>query len=500
MSDDGPSGLRGAIVELRERLLVAEALHQDAITAVAPTHRESARNLVHYAALRSTDLTDLQRRLTQAGLSSLGRSESAVLGSVDAVLDVLLRLDGGPWPTDRPRSPLTLAAARELQAAHTRAILSSPPERRRAEIMVTMPAHAASDPGLTVAMVAAGLDCARVDCAHGDPEEWGATIANVRDAARGCGRIVRIYMDLGGSKIRTGAVPLGGVRLRRGDTILLTRELGPDRPVGRGSDGRLRHAPRIGCTVPDVLRRADVGQPVWLDDGHVAGVVTGCAVDHLEVTIARTPRGGHQLRPNNGVNMPDTDLGVSALTWADRRALPFVVGHADMVGLSFVQRPQDVLDLRAELDALGGERVATVVKVESRRAVDDLPAILLAAMRGPAVGVMIARGDLAVECGWERLAEVQEDLLSLSEAAHAPVIWAAQVLEGLARTGLPSRAEISDAALAERAECVMLDEGSRVVDAIRLLDQILERMQHRQLKRRTLLPEHEPWARFAVGG
>jgi pyruvate kinase len=169
-----------------------------------------------------------------------------------------------------------------------------------------------------------------------------------------------------------------------------------------------------------------------------------------------------------------------------------------MVGLSFVQSPQDVTDLRAELDRVGGERVATVVKVETRRAVERLPGILLAAMHGPAVGIMIARGDLAVECGWERLAEIQEDVMSLSAAAHVPVIWATQVLDGLARKGVPSRAEISDAALAERAECVLLNKGPNVVEAIRLLDQILERMQHRQLKRRALLPHNDSLARFAA--
>jgi pyruvate kinase len=168
-----------------------------------------------------------------------------------------------------------------------------------------------------------------------------------------------------------------------------------------------------------------------------------------------------------------------------------------MVGLSFVQRPEDVLDLRAELDRHGGEGVATVLTIETRRAVEGLPEFLLAAMRGPALGLMIARGDLAVECGWERPAEVQKDVLSLSAAVHAPVIWATQVLEGLARTGVSSRAEISDVALAERTECVMLSTGSNVVEAIRMLGEILGRMQHRQLKRRALLPRNHHLARFA---
>jgi len=96
---------------------------------------------------------------------------------------------------------------------------------------------------------------------------------------------------------------------------------------------------------------------------------------------------------------------------------------------------------------------------------------------------MIARGDLLVECGWERLAEIQEEVLWMCEAAHLPVIWATQVLEGLAQKGLPSRAEITDAAMSERAECVMLNKGPHILDAMRVLDGILRRMQAHQTKK-----------------
>jgi pyruvate kinase len=96
---------------------------------------------------------------------------------------------------------------------------------------------------------------------------------------------------------------------------------------------------------------------------------------------------------------------------------------------------------------------------------------------------MIARGDLAVECGFERLAELQEEILWLSEAAHVPVVWATQVLETVAKTGRPTRAEVSDAVLAERAECVMLNKGPYIADAVTVLDNILRRMSAHQAKK-----------------
>jgi pyruvate kinase len=108
-------------------------------------------------------------------------------------------------------------------------------------------------------------------------------------------------------------------------------------------------------------------------------------------------------------------------------------------------------------------------------------------MSSHAVGVMIARGDLAVECGYQRLAEVQEEILWICEAAHVPVIWATQVLESLAKTGIPSRAEITDAAMGERAECVMLNKGPYIVMATRALDDILRRMESHHEKKRSML-------------
>jgi pyruvate kinase len=122
-----------------------------------------------------------------------------------------------------------------------------------------------------------------------------------------------------------------------------------------------------------------------------------------------------------------------------------------------------------------------------------LPDLLLAAMRGHAVGVMIARGDLAVECGYERMAEIQEEILWVCEAAHMPVVWATQVLESLAKKGLPSRAEITDAAMGERAECVMLNKGPYLCDAVEALDDILQRMQDHQVKKSATLRRLKRW-------
>ena len=185
----------------------------------------------------------------------------------------------------------------------------------------------------------------------------------------------------------------------------------------------------------------------------------------VEITHARPA--GEKLGAEKGINVPESQLRLSSLTKDDLEALPFVVKNADIVGYSFVRKEADVRELQSRLADLGGENLGIILKIETREGFDHLPALLLAAMRSRAVGVMIARGDLAIECGYQRLAEVQEEILWICEAAHMPVIWATQVLESLAKTGVPSRSEITDAAMGERAECVMLNKGPYIVTAVR---------------------------------
>jgi pyruvate kinase len=275
--------------------------------------------------------------------------------------------------------------------------------------------------------------------------------------------------------------------LKSGDSLVLTRSLEPGRPVQRGDEGEVLAPARIGVNLSVLFDRIRPGDPIWLDDGKFGGVVTEVGQGEVTVRIDQAPLGGARLGAQKGINVPATDLGLPALTGEDQEALQFIARHADTVGYSFVRTEQDVRQLQQRLAELGAEHLGIVLKIETRAGFENLPGLLFAAMRSPALGVMIARGDLAVECGYERLAEVQEEILWIAEAAHVPVIWATQVLESLAKTGMPSRSEITDAAMGERAECVMLNKGPYVVEAGRTLDGILRRMQEHQRKKRSML-------------
>ncbi len=276
------------------------------------------------------------------------------------------------------------------------------------------------------------------------------------------------------------------LRLRPGDALTVVRDCSPVPPEPEG-------ALRIGCTLPEVFGSARVGEKIFFDDGRIGGHITAVGPDTVEVRIERAAESGSNLRATKGINLPDTALPVSALTDKDVADLATIVEIADVVEMSFVQHPVDVERLHDSLAELGADRVGVVLKIETRRAFESLPQLLMTAMRRPGVGVMIARGDLAVEVGYERLAELQEEILWLCEAAHLPVIWATQVLEQLARSGLPSRAEISDAAMGERAECVMLNKGAHIEQAVVVLDDILTRMAEHHYKKNALLPQLHSW-------
>ena len=277
------------------------------------------------------------------------------------------------------------------------------------------------------------------------------------------------------------------IPLAVGDALVLTHDPAPGRPAARDAAGRIVAPARIHCTLAAAFERVRTGDRIWLDDGKIGGIVRGNDGDQIEMAVTQVPPAGGKLRAGKGINFPDTDLGLTALTPRDLADLHEVVQFADIVALSFVRTPQDVQQLVDRMRELDAGHLGIVLKIENAAAFRNLPRILLTSLRSPPVGVMLARGDLAVEVGFERLSEVQEEILWLSEAAHVPVVWATQVLEGLAKGGAPSRAEVSDAVMSSRAECVMLNKGPRVVSTVAFLSDVLERMEEHHDKRMALL-------------
>ncbi len=583
---------------IRNEMLHMETRFCGQTESLAAAHREGARNLLHYLALRRRDIRPLQEKLAMLGLSSLGRCESRVLANLNAVMNVADDLMGRHLQTP---GPVDLTLGKFGLEENSLALLGSKPAGRNVRIMVTMPSEAAADYRLVSDLVVSGMDCMRINCAHDDEDAWASMVEHLRRAQAEHNRACRVIMDLPGPKLCTGPIePLPGVvkwrpqrdrygkvttpariwltpmehpepaperadarltlpshwldRLRSGDRITftdareawrsmeatqrigashwaesnqtsyvtsetrlgvvrlrdlvrigalppvqpaivlkpgdflaLTKASTPGRAALRSEQGEILEPARIGVTLPQIIADARAGEPIWFDDGKIGGIIRSVGPDEMRVEIVQARAKGENLHADKGINLPESELSLPALTAEDIAHLPFIARHSDLVGFSFVRSATDVDSLLAELDRIHGQHLGIVLKIETRKGFERLPSLILTAMRNSSIGVMIARGDLAVECGYERTGELQEEIMWIAEAAHVPVIWATQVLETLAKKGHPSRAEITDAAMAERAECVMLNKGSYVVEAVRMLDNVLRRMQNHQSKKAALL-------------
>ncbi|MDT8856053.1 pyruvate kinase [Paracoccaceae bacterium Fryx2] len=447
----------------------------------------SVENMADWLALRQADLTALQGPLAGLGLSTLGRLDGHVRASLDAVIATLAVLGGEagvPYP-----DPRAFTEGSDLLAQRRDAMFGAGTGGPLTRIMVTLPSEAAEDAGLIGALVREGADCFRINCAHDDPEAWGAMIANIRRAEAETGRRVPVSMDLGGPKFRVTEVSDSGKhRFAPGDHFAIAARL-KDGPVAMVC-ATLSHGALLAALVP--------GAEVSVDDGKVWARVVKVKAGHAVLEVTRAPAKGGRIKPGKGVNLPGADLRVEALTPDDLSALDFVVKHADIVAFSFVQTVEDVRALIVEMHARaepGAKLPAVLLKIETPLGLHALPDLIVEAGGLLPVGVMIARGDLAVEIGFDRLSEIQEEILWLCEAAQVPVVWATQVLEGMVKDGQASRAEVTDAAMSQRAECVMLNKGPHVVAAVTFLRGILARMDRHHDKKSPRLAPLRVWRR-----
>lgn len=467
----------------------AEATRRTAVWAPMlenSDYRKSAANFAAYLALRRHDLRPLQDELMVLGLSSLGRLESRVLAGLQALRASLAAV--AQQPVGRRPSEAAFFSGQTLLARRTQETLAVRPGGRPVGLLVTCPPEAADGPAFMRALAELRVEAVRINCAHDDAETWARMIRHARAAARRTGHRMRVFMDLAGPKIRTGQVRSPkAARIERGDEFTLVPE------------GRLDDVPgtrfAAECTLAAPLAGARPGDRVFYDDGKLTATVSSAAPEHVVAIVDHCKTGGMRLKPEKGLNFPDTEFEVDALTAKDLADLDFITKHADGVAYSFVQSAGDVARLQ---DALAERRpdwgrLALVLKIETPRAVTNLPDILVRAASRQPTAVMIARGDLAVEIGFARLAEMQEELLWLCEAAHVPVIWATQVLENLVKEGTPLRGEMTDAAMAARAECVMLNKGPHLLRAIEQLDTLLERMDEHQHKKTPRLRALTSW-------
>ena len=580
-----------------------EKQHADELAKIHPKNKKSALNLLHYLALRRHDISELQNNLGKLGVSRLGKAESHVMHSIFMVKNILRSFNRyRKLPVSN--IPVSVEEGNKIIRSNTTALLGQKLKGSKVRIMVTQPSEAADNKKLVFKMLAAGMNSARINCAHDDTVAWEKMIKNISKARKKTGRNCKVCMDLGGPKLRTGMMNPGPkvihlqpardelgrvvapakawlatedsvlneemihipvdkgflkkvkkndiirfkdtrgkkcflkvgaklnngrlitstdsayivtgtklsiekkrkkdpittkigslqpleqkIILKPGDTLILHKDAKPGESATYDKLGNVKKHAHISCTLAEVFKDVQPGESLLLDDGKIEGRIVKVNKKEIEVEVVQAKEEGTKLKADKGINLPESKLSISGLTEKDKQDLKFVAKHADVVNLSFVNTSQDVFELIDQLRKLNAANLGIIYKIETQSGFKNLPGILLAALQSYPLGVMIARGDLAIEGGWHNLAGMQEEIMRLCEAAHVPIIWATQVLETLSKKGIPSRAEITDAAAAQQAECVMLNKGPHIVHTIKLLDTIMKSQEAYHKKKAPMLPK-----------
>lgn len=330
--------------------------------------------------------------------------------------------------------------------------------RRRTKIVATL-GPASSTPEVLERLYRGGADVFRLNFSHGSHADHAARIEMIRALEKKVGRPIGILADVQGPKLRVGRFQGGRVQLQAGQRFRLDMSATP---------GDVR---RVQLPHPEIMEAARIGTTLLLDDGKLRLRVVHKRDDHLETEILV----GGPLSDRKGVNVPDVALPIPALTEKDRADLDFVLPLGiQYIGLSFVQRPEDV----AEAKAIAAGRAWIMVKMEKPQAVENLEGIL-----DLTDCVMVARGDLGVECPPEEVPLIQKRIVREARARGLPVVVATQMLESMITAPAPTRAEASDVATAvfDGADAVMLSAesaaGQYPFEAVNMMDRILSRVE-----------------------
>jgi pyruvate kinase len=464
------SDLEERLLALAAEMISEENKRAEMLGSLAPGQVDSARNLIHYLTLRSKDMRMLQDDLHIAGLSSLASSESHILRQVQAILQVLgVSIESGVSACD-------YYFGRKTISDNAAALFGNKKDPGIPYLMVTFDSGFADNYELVKNLLQTGMNVARINCAHDDPETWLQMIGMVKKGSEETGVPCKIYMDLGGPKLRT-VIRVDGKPVKK-----ITVEKGQDLVLAE-ADEELADGIVLSCEEKGLIGLLKDKSRILFDDGLIEAVVVGPPNKQAHIRVVRVSDRKQELRSGKGMNFPGTQLDMPSLTGFDISVLPFIAKHADLVGYSFIRTPADLRLLQKQLSVYPN-RPKIIIKVETPESVAHLPYLILQGMHEEHFGVMIARGDLAVEIGFERMSEIQEEILWICEAAHVPVIWATQVLETLNKSGLATRSEVTDAYSAAHAECVLVNKGTYVIDVLRTLKDILQRSGGHHVKKR----------------
>jgi pyruvate kinase len=329
---------------------------------------------------------------------------------------------------------------------------------RKVKILATL-GPASSTPAMVAKLFRAGADVFRINMSHTSHDRMRELVAMIRGAEQECGRPIGILVDLQGPKLRVGEFRDGPIQLENGATFTLDSDPTP------GDINRV-HLPH-----PEILAALQPGHSLILDDGKVRLVATAVSEGRAETRVVV----GGALSNRKGVSLPDTEIPVSAMTDKDRSDLEAAVNTGiDWVALSFVQRPEDV----AEVRKIARGRALVMSKIEKPQAIARLEEIMEVSD-----ALMVARGDLGVEMPLEKVPGIQKRITRAARRLGKPVVVATQMLESMITSPVPTRAEVSDVSIAvfEGADAIMLSaesaSGKYPIEAVSMMNSIAEEVE-----------------------
>lgn len=309
-------------------------------------------------------------------------------------------------------------------------------------------------------LVSAGMNVMRLNFSHGDFAEHQVRVDNIRKIIKKTGKPIAILQDLAGPKIRIGEFEKGLIVLKEGAKFILT------------TDKIMGNEERVHINYPLLPKEVKIGDHILLHDGKKALIVTEIKGNDV---ICKVTVGG-EIKDKRGVNLPDSNLSISSVTEKDKEDLKFgIKNNVDYFALSFVRRPEDIAELRSILEKAKCD-ARIIAKIETPQALKNIDEIIKLTD-----GIMVARGDLAVEIPAEDVPLVQKMLIQKCNQAGKPVITATQMLESMIKSPVPTRAEVSDVANAilDGTDAVMLSEettlGDYPVKAVQMMSRIAER-------------------------
>lgn len=251
---------------------------------------------------------------------------------------------------------------------NTQKLLGKSRKNRRLRLMVTLPFEAVGNSEMVREMVMKGMDVARINCAHDTPEDWLKMIFNIREAEVSLGLKVKIAMDLNRPKIRTGHIPKS-LKIKEGDWLKLCKQPIQGFNAVRKKDGKILEPATVSCTLPAALDYVSTGGFVYFDDGEIKGRVGEVYEDHAMIKIVRCSKKGAKLKPDKGINFPDSYIPIHGLTDLDKEHLRFIAQHADILNFSYVNNPSDVHEMIQELRSIDAlDKLGVILKIETQEA------------------------------------------------------------------------------------------------------------------------------------